>query len=179
MCLDTLPEHVSSHASIQCVNVRLAGRSRETTEPWFIFLHLELSSCSSSCSLPLPLSSCAPSAWCFVSNPEEGTAFCSPLWMRDLVCVCLPAIAFALSSLPDMMDGTSAINQRPASDAWHLTAEHWVMGALAAACLEIPGVLRGCACGRLCGSASWFRPAPPATWLPEGCPGHFWAAAVG
>lgn len=53
------------------------------------------------------------------------------------------------------------------------------MGRLAAARSETPGVLRGCACSRLCGSASWFRPAPPATWLPEGCHGHFWEAMAG
>ena len=47
------------------------------------------------------------------------------------VCVCLCAhmfgyvflaITVTLSSLPDMMDGASAIKQRPARDAWHPTA---------------------------------------------------------
>ncbi len=32
------------------------------------------------------------------------------------------AITVTLSSLPDMMDGASAIKQRPARDAWHPTA---------------------------------------------------------
>lgn len=121
MCLDKLPEHVSIYGCIQYkMHVRL--QEAETREPfifpksWTVFLLLLLF---------LPSLS-------FLSPPVHHLHDALyPIWRREWfqfaavkvgVCLCLLAIVFTLSSLPDMMDGMSAIKQRPALDAWHPAA---------------------------------------------------------
>lgn len=90
-----LPEHVSFHHRVQFINVCSARRGRgyktfyaiSLNKSWSVFLFLLLFLPS----LFFPLSSCAPSAWCFVSNLKKGELSvlrceCGILCVRTCLC---------------------------------------------------------------------------------------------